>query len=213
MRKLFFKLMAKLTAYLDPRLEKYRPPKKKPAPYKPESKEELVKVLKRTSKSVLSDAERNLIAGAMTFPVVPVKDIMEKKRNLTYVHEEDSLDPLTLDRLYKTKQEYYPVLNAEENIVGLLKIDDFDALQLTEDKVRDHIDPEVCFVRGDYSLEMLLSAFLRSNSNFAIVIDHEAKIVGFVTLAHLMLRLFGRWPDETFDSDNNQDAVAKRSVK
>ncbi len=213
MRQLFFKLMTKITAFLDPRLEKYRPPKKKPAPYKPESKEELIKVLKRTNKTVLSDAERNLIAGAMTFPIIPVRDIMEKKRNLTSVHEDDLLDALTQDRLYKTKQEYFPVLDKEENIIGLLKLDEFDALQLTEDTVGDHIEKEVCFVRGDYSLEMLLSAFLRSNQNFAIVVDHQGKIIGFVTLAHLMLKLFGTWPDETFEEDSNLSAVAARSKK
>ncbi len=211
MTKLFFKPMTSLTAFLDPRLEKYRPPKKH-TPYKPATKEELIKVLKRCNKSVLSDTERDLIAGAMAFPVLPISQIMHPEKDITYIREIDHLDPLTLDRIYKTGQSVFPIKDSADQISGLLRLDNFDALSVTEDFVSDHMSHDLCFVRADYSYEMLLTAFIRANNNFALVVDREEKVVGYVTLSDLMEELFGA-STETFSADNNLEAVAKRSKK
>lgn len=211
MTKLKTKLMTRLTAFLDRRLEKYRPPKKH-IPYKPATKEELIKVLKRCNKTVLSDEERDLIAGAMAFPIRPVSAIMHSEKEITYLREVDHLDPLTLDRLYKTGQNTFPVKDSGDQIVGLLRLDNFDALKVTEDFVSDHMSHDVCYARIDYSLEMLLMTFSRANNNFALIVDRDANIVGYATLSDLMEELFGA-SNETFSADANLDAVAKRSKK
>ena len=211
MSKLFSKLMMRLTAFLDARLQKYRPPKKH-TPYKPATKEELIKVLKRCNKSVLSDDERDIIAGAMSFPVLPVSSIMRPEKEIAYLREVDKLDPLTLDRLYKTGQNCFPVKDSGDEISGLLRLDSLDTLKATEDFVSDHLSHDFCFARQDYSLEMLLAAFIRANNNFALIVDHDAKIVGYVTLAGLMEKLFGA-TNETFSDDASIEAVAKRSRK
>lgn len=211
MSKLFSTLMTRLTNFLDPRLEKYRPPKKH-TPYKPATKEELIKLLKRCNKSVLSDAERDIIAGAMSFPVMPVSSIMHSEKDITYLREIDPLDPLTLDRLYKTGQNCFPVKDSGDQISGLLRLDDLDTLKATEDFVSDHISHDFCYARQDYSLEMLLATFIRANNNFAFVINREGKIVGYVTLANLMEQLSGA-DNETFADDANLEAVAGRTRK
>lgn len=212
MSKLIFSIMTRLTAFLDPRLEKYRQPKKH-APYKPATKEELIKVLKRCNKSVLSDDERDLIAGAMSFSTRPVSAIMHAEADITYLRETDKLDPLTLDRLYKTGQNYFPVRDSGNQISGILCLEEIDTLKVTEDFVSDHISHDLCFVRKDYSLEMLLSAFIRTNNDFALVVNHDAEVVGYVTLTKLMEQLFGVTMSETFMDDSNITAVARRSQK
>ena len=90
--------------------------------------------------------------------------------------------------------------------------DSVETLKATEDFVSDHISHDFCYARQDYSLEMLLATFIRANNNFAFVINHEGKIVGYVMLANLMEQLFGA-NNETFADDANLEAVAGRTRK
>ena len=66
-KSLGFKIMAKITAFLDRKLAKYRPAKPKEPPYTPKTTEDLVALLKRTSQEILDTNARNLIATAMAF--------------------------------------------------------------------------------------------------------------------------------------------------
>ena len=143
---------------------------------------------------------------------MPVSSIMHSEKDITYLREIDPLDPLTLDRLYKTGQNCFPVKDSGDQISGLLRLDGLDTLKATEDFVSDHISHDFCYARQDYSLEMLLATFIRANNNFAFVINREGKIVGYVTLANLMEQLFGA-DNETFADDANLEAVAGRTRK
>ena len=72
---------------------------------------------------------------------------------------------------------------------------------------------DVYFVRADYTLEMLLATFIRTNSSYCIVVDKNANIKGDVTLDTLIFVLFGREIADSFDNDASALAVAKRSEK
>lgn len=214
MTKNFFqKLMTKMVVALDPKLEKYRPPKKV-KPFRPETEQELVAVLKRTPKGVLSDEKRNLIAGAMTFDYISVASVMTPKKDMTFLHEGDFLGPLLLDKLYKTGADCFPVLNKEKQVCGLVYTDEVDPLKIEEDQPIDKfIQPKVAFVRGDYSLEMVLAAFLRMHTDYCIVLDKEMEIQGCITMGDVMTLLFNREVVDTFDSDSSPFAVAHRTKK
>ena len=160
-KSLFYRIMAKFTAAIDPKLEKYRPPKKKEPPFTPKTEDELIGVIKRTPKTLLDAQARNLLASAMAFDKMAVSVIMSPKRDMEFLHETDY----------------------------------------------------VFFVRTDYTLEMLLATFLRTNSSYCIVINRDEKIEGYVTLDTLMYVLFGREIADSFDNDSNATAVAKRSKK
>lgn len=213
-KSLFFKIMAKLTAMIDPKLEKYRPPKKKEPPFTPKTEEELIGVIKRTPKDLLDANARNLLASAMSFDKMAVSVIMSPKRDMEFLHETDFLGPLTFDKLYKSGSTRFPVLNQDEQVCGILNTDNVDPLAITEETpITKYMDTDVFFVRTDYTLEMLLATFLRTNDSYCIVVDRDAKIKGFVTLDTLMYVLFGREISDSFDNDSIVTAVAERREK
>ena len=210
----FHKMMVKFTASIDPKLEKYRPPKKKEPPFTPKTEEELIGVIKRTPKTLLDAKTRNLLASAMAFDKMAVSVIMSPKREMEFLHETDFLGPLTFDKLYKSGTDRFPILDQNDQVCGILNTDNVDPLAITEETpITKYMSTDVFFVRADYTLEMLLATFIRTNSSYCIVVDKEAKIKGFVTLDTLMFVLFGREIADSFDSDSSVFAVAKRSEK
>jgi CBS domain containing-hemolysin-like protein len=213
-KSLFYRIMAKFTATIDPKLEKYRPPKKKEPPFTPKTEEELIGVIKRTPKTLLDAKTRNLLASAMAFDKMAVSVIMSPKRDMEFLHETDFLGPLTFDKLYKSGATRFPVLNQDDQVCGVLNTNNVDPLAITEETpITKYMSTDVFFVRADYTLEMLLATFLRTDSSYCIVINRDENIEGFVTLDTLMFVLFGRDITDSFDNDSNASAVAKRSEK
>lgn len=222
------------TRWIDPKLQKYRaqsPSKHTPAPkpklteketiaknhttkveeLTPQSTTEFLDLLKRTPRSVLSTRERHIIATIMNFPTVKVSEIMLPKSAITYVQADEVLGPLTLDRLYRSGFQHFPVLDKSRKIVGLVHTTSFNNLEIKETRrVSDILDPKICYLREDYTLNQALAAFLRTNSYFFLVIDHYERIVGMLTYEMLVDYLLGETPSDNFDRDSDRLAVAKR---
>lgn len=179
--------------------------------FTPESTAEFLTLLKRTPRSVLSSRERHVIATIMNFPTVKVSELMLPKSAITYVHADEVLGPLTLDRLYRSGFQHFPVLNKQRQIIGLVHTTSFNNLEIKETRrVEDILDPKICYVRENYTLNQALAAFLRTNSYFFLVIDHYERIVGMITYQMLVDYLLGETPSDNFDRDSDRLAVAKR---
>ena len=144
----FYKLMAKFTAKIYPKLEKYRPPKKKEPPFTPHTEEELIGVIKRTPKTLLDARTRNLLASAMAFDKMAVSVIMSPKREMEFLHETDFLGPLTFDKLYKSGANRFPILDQNDQVCGILNTDKVDPLAITEETpITKYMSTDVYFVR------------------------------------------------------------------
>ena len=179
----------------------------------PKTKAELVKILRRCDSKVLSDQEKNIIAATMTFGQKLIKDIMLPKNDITFVHDMDFLGPLTLDKLYQSGYEDFPVLGPNGQIVGMLNTHDFNNLTVKEtDRVVKYLTHRISYVREDYTLTMALTAFLRTNSRIFLVINKYKQVVGMVTLQDILEYLLGGAAlGDDFDADHDMNAVAKRS--
>ena len=213
MKSFFHKLMAKIVKWLDPKFAQFRTPEKK-IPFTPKDEKEFIGVLKRTPKNILSDDQRNLIAGVMTFEQIPVSEIMTERSDIMFLSEADFLGPLLLDKMFKTGDTYFPVLDKDGNVFGYVNTGNIDPLKITEDQPLDaFIDKNVNFVRSDYSLKMLLAAFLRTDSTYCIVVDKEAHVIGSVDMDTLITVLFGYHIRDTFDNDASPLAVSARTEK
>lgn len=226
--------LTSFTHWADPKLEKYRTPghskhtpaktakitevKSSPKNHTPEPKEytpnstaEFLDLLGRTPRSVLSTRERHVIATIMNFPTVKVSELMLPKSAITYVQVDEVLGPLTLDRLYRSGFQHFPVINHNRKIIGLVHTTSFNNLEIKETRsVKDILDPKICYVRDDYTLNQALAAFLRTNSYFFLVVDHYERIVGMITYQMLVDYLLGEIPSDNFDHDSDRLAVAKR---
>lgn len=210
MGKTMARVMRKVVAGVDPKLEQYRPPKKK---YHPTTKSELMDVLKRTSREVLGDEERAIIAAAMGFRKRPVSSVMLPKEKMTFVHENDFLGPLTLDKLFKSGYLHFPVIGASGRITGLLHTKDLNDLKVREaDRAGKYLDENVYYIRSDHTLEMAMAAFLRTNCHFFVVIDEAERPVGLVTLERLVEEMLGGEVRDDFEGDLDSYSVARRNV-
>jgi len=210
MGRMTSRVMGKVVAGIDPKLEKYRPPKKK---YHPTSKTELVDLLKRTPRDVLNDEERIIIAAAMGFAERPVRAVMLPKEKMTIVHENDFLGPLMLDKLFKSGFLHFPVIGASGRITGLLHTKDLNDLKVRDtDRAGKYLDENVYYIRADHTMRMAMAAFLRTNCHFFVVIDAAENPMGLVTYEMVAREMLGKEVVDDFEGDLDAHSVAHRSV-
>lgn len=186
-------------------------PNKKPAPCAPTSQADFLKLLQQTPRDVLDYRARQIITMAFQLPKTHARDLMVPKTKITYVHDDEMLGPLTLDRLYKTGFDHFPVVDHKDKILGSLHTTSFNNLEIKETStVREILDPGIYYIRGDYTLEQVLAAFLRVNCYFFLVVDNFGRVIGMLTFARLISFLFGDTITDHFAGDNDRLAVAKR---
>ncbi len=204
--------MTRVANFLIPRLEKYREQKEEiPEIYLPETEEDLVWVLKKLPESVISHADKEKIMMAMTFSDRKVRDIMLPRTEITFVHVNDFMGPLTLDKLYKSGFSHFPVLGIKGEIAGIIHTKSLNSLEIKDtDRAASFLDTNVFYMRDNYTLFEALSAFLRTNSYFFMVVNSDGQIVGLLTMKMLLKRLLGEVPEDDFSDDDNVMAVAKR---
>lgn len=182
-------------------------------PYTPRSITEFLDVMRRTPRSVLNQRERHVIATIMNFPHTKVSEIMLPQTSITYIRDDEVLGPLTLDRLYRSGFQHFPVLDYDRHIIGLIHTTALNSLEIKEtSRASEILDPKVYYIREDYTLNQALAAFLRTNCYFFLVIDRFERIVGMLTYEMLVDYLLGETPTDNFDRDNDRLAVAKRKI-
>ena len=210
------KFMQNFTKWVDPKLENYRAPKEPevPPPYVPETLADFIGVMKRAPQSVISSKERAIIAASMSFSERRVSDVMMPRSEITFVYEHDFLGPLMLDKLYKSGTSHFPVLSSDgRQVVGVISTEQLNSLEIKNtDRAEKYIDKKVYYLRVDYTLEMAMAAFLRTNCFFFMVIDQNGQIVGMVTYKMLVAFMLGYIPRDDFHDDRSIAAVLKREI-
>ena len=136
---------------------------------------------------------------------------MLPRKNITFVHENDFLGPLMLDKLYKSGLSHFPVLGKNGGIVGILQTDSLNRLEIKDtERASKYLDPKIHYVGADYGLKEAFAMFLRTDSGFGLVVDEAGAVVGLITLRMLIENLIGEVPVDDFDQDENAQSVAKR---
>ncbi len=225
LRKIKRQFLRNFTRWIDPKLEPYRIHRETPPTsatpnqsinnrlIPPATTEEFFDLLKRTPRSVLGTHERHVLSAIMQFPDRKISSLMLPKTAITYVDETEVIGPLTLDRLYRSGMAHFPVINRNEQVIGLLHTANLNSLEVRDSlTARDLLDPTVYYIREDYNLSQALAAFLRTSCYFLIVIDQFGQIVGMLPCQNLIEFLLGDLPDEDFMRDDDRLAVAKRKL-
>lgn len=207
----------KVLKWVDPKLDRFREPAK-PAPlppYVPKDLNDLIGILKRTPKGILSNKQKAIIASSMSFSEREVSEIMMPRSEITFVYEHDFLGPLMLDKLYQSGFSHFPVLSSDgKQIVGLIHTDQLNSLEIKDtDRASKYIDKKVYYLRTDYTLEQAMAAFIRTNCFFFLVIDRNGQLVGLLTYKMLVAYLLGYAPNDDFNGDSSISSVMKRALK
>ncbi len=209
--------MKSFVKWLDPKLERFRTPKEPEElpPYIPETLEDFIGVIKRTPKDIISGKQRATIASAMSFSERKVSEVMMPRSEITFVYEHDFLGPLMLDKLYQSGSSHFPVLSSDgRQVIGVIHTDQLNSLEIKNtDRATKYLDKKVYYIRSDYSLDQAMSAFLRTNCFFFIVIDQSGQVAGLLTYKMLVGFLLGYIPHDDFYEDSSISAVMKRSTE
>lgn len=209
MGAIFYKFMSGVVRWLDPKMERFRPPKRT-KPYVPKNHRDFEQLLKRTPENILPEQQLFMILALLNLEGKTVNDIMLPHSKMSFLHETDELSLFTLDRLFKSGAKCFPVLNKSGQTIGLIHAKDFDIAKISEnDSLEPYLDKDIFYVRSDYTIPQLLSAFLRSNCGYALVINEKMHIIGSVTSERLFSMIFGFQADD-FCADNDAWAVANR---
>ena len=204
------KFMVWLAIAIGPKLDKYRKTDI-PEIFLPETEEDLIWVLRKLPENVLKNEDREKIMMAMTFSDKKVRDIMLPRTEITFVHVNDFMGPLTLDKLYQSGFSHFPVLGVKGEIAGVIHTSSLNSLEIKEtDRAGSYLDEKVYYLRDNYKLSEALAAFVRTNSYFFMVVNADGQVVGLLTLKMLLKRLLGKVPEDDFSDDDNVMAVAKR---
>ncbi len=231
LRQNFLKSFAR---WVDPKLEPYRnekrcknynnsedtPPKEtvivEEAIYHetaPSTREDIFAIIREAPMSILSSQERKAMAAVLSLPDVKVSEIMTPSPKIVFVDKDEVLGPLVLDRLYRSGFTHFPVINGKQNIIGTLQTARLNSLdEKSTHQAREVMDPRTYYIRYDYSLEQALKAFLRTDSQLMLVVDHYEKLTGMLTFSQLMDYLFSEKYQDEFDRDDDRLAVAKRKL-
>ena len=186
-------VIKKFVGWLDPKLEKYRDEKPK-EDLTPKTQAELVEILKKAPKSVLSPKERNIIAAVMNIENRRASDLMISKEDMTFVKEDEMLGPLNLDKLYKSGYSIFPVVDKNEKIVGIIKTASLNSLEIKEaKKAKKFLEKDkIIYLKENDSIEKIIDEFLRSSSLFFVVNNSEGEMVGMITFDIVVYYLLGK---------------------
>lgn len=181
--------MRRFVAIIDPKLERYR---KKAPKYAPKDFEEFMDVLKRTPRSVLSDADRARLAAVMGIEGRRVSDVMVPKSQMVFVNEKDFLGPLTLDKLYKSGFVYFPVVNNENHVLGVIHTESLNALEIKKtDRAEKYMSTDVGYLNIDDTLEYAISEMIRTERLYFLVLNPNGELAGFLNLELVFNYLLG----------------------
>ncbi len=177
--------------WIDPRLEKYRE-KKVEKPYTPKSLEEFIGVMQRTPRSILSTNDRERIAAVMSFDERKVGDLMTKRSEMVFVKSDEVLGPLILDKLYKSGQTNFPVVDSHEKVVGILGTEALNALEVRKtEKAKKYMEPEVRYLKTTDSLRYAVEEMKRTGGRYFLVKDDDGETVGSFNVQQLLGYLLG----------------------
>lgn len=182
-------------------------------PRPPRTEAELILMLRRTPKTVLSDEERQRIVAAMSFRMEPIRGLILPRSRITFVQDSDMMGPLMLDKLYQSGFSHFPVLDKNEQVVGILHTSALNSLEIKDTTVAGELmDRAVYYLRDDYTVEQALAAVFRTNNFFFLVVNKNGNLRGLITCRMLMRYVLGEVREEDFDLDRNLGAVLRRKL-
>ncbi len=177
----------------------------------PESREELINVLKDAQSQGLIDADALLmINGVLSVSEARVRDIMIPRLQIELIDASEPLESI-LETMLESSHSRYPVICGNKIIGILLAKDVFRAVvkgELTTKEDLEKIYRTPIFVPESKRLNVLLRDFKSSRNHLALVVDEYAELAGLVTIEDVLEQIVGDIEDE--HDIEEQDHIQKR---
>lgn len=165
----------------------------------PESREDLVSLLKDSQSSGLIDGDAMyMIEGVLDVSEARVRDIMIPRPQIEIIDASMTLEAI-LEQMLESSHSRYPVM-LDNNIVGILLAKDVlravvkGELNSKEDLQKIYREPT--FIPESKRLNVLLREFKSSRNHLALVVDEYAELAGLVTIEDVLEQIVGDIEDE-----------------
>ena len=177
------------------------------------SKGELVKILEEHEKSEDSSIEADelrIVENALQFGDRAIEEVMTPKSVVKTVSSTEPVGPVLMKELHETGFSRFPVYEEDEdNIVGILYLQDLIKPSKGRKYVRDLVVTDVYFVNEHLKLDHALNAFLRTKNHLFIAVNEFQEMVGVITIEDILEQIIGREIVDEFDKYDDMREVAK----
>ncbi|QCU90772.1 HlyC/CorC family transporter [Thiomicrorhabdus sediminis] len=165
----------------------------------PESREELLNVLKEAQSQGIIDADAMLmIDGVLEVSEARVRDIMIPRPQIEVIDADEPLEAI-LEGMLESSHSRYPVMQDNQIVGVLLAKDVLRAVVKGELNSKDDLQKiyrEPNFVPESKRLNVLLREFKSSRNHLALVVDEYAELAGLVTIEDVLEQIVGDIEDE-----------------
>ncbi|HHT00339.1 MAG TPA: CBS domain-containing protein [Thiomicrospira sp.] len=165
----------------------------------PESREEIVAVLKEAQSQDVIDADALLmIEGVLGVSEARVRDVMVPRPQIEIIDATEPLESI-LETMLESSHSRYPVMIDKEIIGVLLAKDVLRAVVKGELKTKEdlqNIYREANFIPESKRLNVLLREFKSSRNHLALVVDEYAELAGLITIEDVLEQIVGDIEDE-----------------
>ncbi len=153
------------------------------------TKRELMEIIAEHEDSHQSPIDRDeerIVHGALQFSHTPVHAVMTK-RELVHMYEADQIldDGLRKD-IIETGQSRFPVYRKHlDNILGILYTKDV-LIEPEDVSVADACERSFLLARPNETLDTIMTLMLKRKMHMGIVIDHDGRFLGVITLEDIL---------------------------
>ena len=180
----------------------------------PETREELISVIRDAAKRGLMDVEAlHIIESTLQVSERQVREIMIPRGQMVAIRSDDELREF-LPGLIESAHSRFPVLAADnpDEVLGILFAKDLLKLILDgRDRIalKDYLRPAF-YVPESTHLDKLIREFRSKKSHMAIVVNEYGGIAGLVTLEDALEQIVGEIDDE-HDYEDDEDVLIRET--
>ncbi len=156
------------------------------------SKVDLEFYIKKGLSEGSSVVDKDILTNALQLEQQKVKDCMVPRNEIVHIDIDSDVKEL-IDLFVKSKHSRILVSDGDiEEIKGYIH---HQHILFQQDSIRKHII-ELDFVPSTMSVKDLMSDFIKTKSNMAIVVDEYGGIAGLITMEDILEEIFGEIEDE-----------------
>lgn len=177
------------------------------------SRDELKKLISESSEA-LGENQQRILSNTVDFDTKRVGDIMTPRGMIRSIKSTEFIGPLVLSELHDQGHSRLPVIKQDiDHVVGILYLDDMLTLKSKDSETAEKLmDRKVFYIHEDQTLDLALSAFIKSRHHMFIVINGLRETVGLLTLEDVIESLIGQKIVDENDH-TNIDSVARSIAK
>lgn len=153
----------------------------------------VVGTLKRKQHSLEDERNMKLLNNALDFSQIKIRECIVPRTQLVAVSVTDSVEHLRQKFTESGNSKILVYDGSIDNIIGYIHHSKLFEVPVSNIK---RMMKDVPFVPETMSAQMLLSIFVKSNKNIAVVVDEFGGTTGIVTIEDIMEEIFGEITDE-----------------